>query len=284
MPNRIIRIQPDITGQSGRTGFVRMALGAALFMSCCGIAAAADISLAERLDLFRKAYPGVVASVQGNTMTLVNGKSFPVDDGRTKDHQDKLKDADVEDMLSQVYPLGKCFSGKVPLNSDPGRIRHLPLMMAIFGETKGQVVSRSERINWFEQKLTFTKVAGAGEAIRAVQADLEKFPAKFPKYYRKSGGTFVWRYVAGTKRLSQHSFASAIDVNTAFTDYWRWSGGKPGNVPKYKNRIPMEIVEIFERHGFIWGGKWYHYDTMHFSYRPDLIAIGRLAAERGCAE
>jgi D-alanyl-D-alanine carboxypeptidase len=24
--------------------------------------------------------------------------------------------------------------------------------------------------------------------------------------------------------------------------------------------MPQEIVDIFERHGFIWGGKWYHYD------------------------
>jgi hypothetical protein len=39
----------------------------------------------------------------------------------------------------------------------------------------------------------------------------------------------------------------------------------------YKNRIPLELVAIFEKHGFIWGGKWYHYDTMHFEYRPELL-------------
>jgi len=38
------------------------------------------------------------------------------------------------------------------------------------------------------------------------------------------------------------------------------------------NEIPWEIVHIFEKHGFIWGGKWYHYDTMHFEYRPEMIA------------
>jgi len=35
--------------------------------------------------------------------------------------------------------------------------------------------------------------------------------------------------------------------------------------------VSLEIVEIFERHGFIWGGKWYHYDTMHFEYRPEML-------------
>jgi hypothetical protein len=37
--------------------------------------------------------------------------------------------------------------------------------------------------------------------------------------------------------------------------------------------MPQEIVDIFERHGFIWGGKWYHYDTMHFEYRPELTGL-----------
>jgi D-alanyl-D-alanine carboxypeptidase len=28
-------------------------------------------------------------------------------------------------------------------------------------------------------------------------------------------------------------------------------------------------------YGFIWGGKWYHYDTMHFEYRPELMGFRR---------
>ena len=39
----------------------------------------------------------------------------------------------------------------------------------------------------------------------------------------------------------------------------------------YVNRIPKEIIRIFEKHGFISGARWYHYDTMHFEFRPDLI-------------
>ena len=31
----------------------------------------------------------------------------------------------------------------------------------------------------------------------------------------------------------------------------------------------------FETHGFIWGGKWYHYDTMHFEYRPELLMTAK---------
>lgn len=44
---------------------------------------------------------------------------------------------------------------------------------------------------------------------------------------------------------------------------------------KYRNRIPRKIVEIFEKHGFIWGGAWYHYDTMHFEFRPEILNYAR---------
>ncbi|MBK5650550.1 MAG: M15 family metallopeptidase [Rhizobium sp.] len=73
--------------------------------------------------------------------------------------------------------------------------------------------------------------------------------------------------------MSMHGYAAAIDLNLKVSDYWLWAAkgdGKAKTIP-YKNRMPREIVDIFERHGFIWGGKWYHYDTMHFEYRPELL-------------
>lgn len=41
--------------------------------------------------------------------------------------------------------------------------------------------------------------------------------------------------------------------------------------------MPMQIVDAFERHGFTWGGRWNHYDTMHFEYRQELVAIAKEA-------
>ena len=48
---------------------------------------------------------------------------------------------------------------------------------------------------------------------------------------------------------------------------------KPGadGLYHWSNKIPAEIIAAFEKHGFIWGGRWYHYDTMHFEYRPELL-------------
>ena len=69
-----------------------------------------------------------------------------------------------------------------------------------------------------------------------------------------------------------HSYGSAIDINVQFSDYWLWTLKKSGQFT-WTNRIPLEIVDVFERHGFIWGGKWFHFDTMHFEYRPELIGL-----------
>jgi len=37
--------------------------------------------------------------------------------------------------------------------------------------------------------------------------------------------------------------------------------------------VPDEIVGIFEKYGFIWGGKWLFYDNMHFEYRPEILIL-----------
>ena len=51
--------------------------------------------------------------------------------------------------------------------------------------------------------------------------------------------------------------------------YWKWEG--PNWQVNAIEQVPWEIVTSFEKHGFIWGGKWNHYDTMHFEYRPELV-------------
>ena len=81
---------------------------------------------------------------------------------------------------------------------------------------------------------------------------------------------------AGTKRKSNHGSASAIDINAKYGSYWRWDKPDAKGLYRWKNTRPTEIVEIFEEHGFIWGGKWYHYDTLHFEYRPELLMASKL--------
>lgn len=167
-------------------------------------------------------------------------------------------------------------------NDRQSRIRNDAFFRAVYGQNRNAARAALTSVDWFGSSLQVTRIMGVDRALARVAADLERLPDLDRRLVTNMGGTFNWRTIAGTKRLSVHSFGAAIDLNTKFTDYWRWSGGKPGKVPKYRNRIPENIIAAFERHGFIWGGRWYHYDTMHFEYRPELIAVAKLAQRRGC--
>jgi hypothetical protein len=85
-----------------------------------------------------------------------------------------------------------------------------------------------------------------------------------------------WRSIAGTRRRSNHSYGTAIDLlprdlKGRFT-YWRWDEEKTEtNIQYYAP--PEKVISIFEDHGFIWGGKWDLIDTMHFEYRPEILLL-----------
>ena len=105
--------------------------------------------------------------------------------------------------------------------------------------------------------------------------------------YDLKGNTFFWRNVHGTPRLSAHSFGAAIDLLTNVGPmYWLWdemrdhpARAKLGEqayrnvkyVPPAAPIFNQKVVDVMEANGFVWGGKWNHYDTMHFEYRPELF-------------
>ncbi len=242
--------------------------------------AAADPTLARKLDLLVSAYPGSLAKHEDGAIRFHDGGSLPVDDGKAKDHAEKLAAGDIEDSLSQIYPAGPCET-KPDGNFDPGRIRSDALMMRLYGKSAAEVEASLVPVNWFGKTLRVTRRQGAAAALEKVRDELKAMP-EMKVFLAPSAGTFNWRRVSGASNMSVHSFGAAIDINTKYADYWVWSGGKPGRVAQYRNKYPMDIVDAFERHGFIWGGRWYHYDTMHFEYRPELIAIGKAAGVSAC--
>jgi hypothetical protein len=205
---------------------------------------------------------------------------MPLEDGRgEKPFETLLDEPDIEDQFYAPYLLGN--AGFPPgRNIDPGRVRYEPLFEKMYGDCrKGGVKDQLASIAWLPRhgggRIEFTRVNGADRALAAVSAALDELPAGFMRYLLPSAGTFNCRVIAGTQRVSVHAFGAAIDINAEHAHYWRWAKPDAAGLYPYRNAIPIEIVEIFERHGFIWGGKWYHYDTMHFEYRPELIAIAR---------
>jgi hypothetical protein len=218
------------------------------------------------------AFPQHVVRVEGGDVVLKSGQRITIDQRRAHaDHEAMLANADIKDMFVQRYVPGR--PQGVPLkNDDPGRARNAALFNAIYGDcTKGEVTRHLVDVPWVPKKggkpVKFSNLNGAAQRLAAVSRELDQLPARFDKYLVPSAGTYVCRPIAGTTRVSAHGHGIAIDIAIAETDYWRWAGG----AATYRNKIPFEIVEIFERHGFIWGGKWYHFDTMHFEYRPELL-------------
>jgi peptidoglycan L-alanyl-D-glutamate endopeptidase CwlK len=222
----------------------------------------------EGLKKLLKAYPDFLESADQNNLYWKDGTVMVYDDGITeKTHEEMLNDPDLEDMLFQEYTAGRDWSEPPAENFEPGRIRYEPFFLKMYGNNSGEVNQNLESVTWVDGSvIAFSNVNGAADKLRLVINELSDLPGEYQKYLKNIGGTFVWRNIAGTDRLSNHSFGTAIDVNTKYSDYWKWNKNLT-----YVNRIPIEIVEIFEKHGFIWGGKWYHYDTMHFEYRPELI-------------
>jgi hypothetical protein len=253
----------------------------ALFDALCVSAAsaqerygAAPASIRQNLDRLVAAYPDTIAGHDGTFLTLKNGTRLRISDGRTdKTFQELLESPDIDDMFYARYPAG--VAPKQPdVNSDPGRVRFAPLFAAMYGDCKQNEVVRNLRaVKWLPKhkggSVKVTAVNGVADALARVSRELDELPGDLVKYLVPAAGTYNCRTVAGSRAISMHAYGAAIDINTQRADYWRWAENR--DAPRWRNRIPIEIVRIFEKHGFIWGGAWYHYDTMHFEYRPELL-------------
>lgn len=226
----------------------------------------------ERQLCFVESYPGIVCGFEGNDLRLCSGAILPWNDGRLdKTHDDKLSQPDLEDTVSQAYPRGP-LPGPLPAEFEPGRMRNQAFLDAVYGASPKDVRSRLRAIPWpgAGQKLRVTQIAGVAEHLQTVSRAVAALPASVRRAMARIGGSYNHRVIAGTTRNSAHAYGIAVDVAMDRAEYWRWRF-KAGVLRPMRGGVPPQVVEIFEQQGFIWGGKWYHYDTMHFEYRPELL-------------
>ena len=153
--------------------FALMCLGFALSGSP---AAAADLGLDEKLRLLVAAYPETIAGIEDGRLTFRDGaEPLLIDDGKAKDHFAKLEKGDVEDSLSQDYPIGPCET-KPAVNVDPGRIRSDRLMMRLYGASAREVERSLVRVTWFGESVRVTKRQGTAAALEKVRDELASRP------------------------------------------------------------------------------------------------------------
>lgn len=215
------------------------------------------------------AYPEFLEAVAGSGIRWKDGALMDFGSLSMGRAEDIVLAPTLADQMAQPYPRGPIATPPT-VDFDPGRFRYLPFFMKMYGSNSAEVERHCGYIDWPFGGLPFrmTRVNGVRSKMSAVIEELSDLPRSYRKYLRRPGGGFNWRRVRDKTILSPHAFGIALDINVENSDYWMWEGRST----HWRNRVPYEIVDIFERHGFIWGGKWYHYDTMHFEYRPELLA------------
>jgi len=247
----------------------------------CGCAAAiamllgaSTASVAASIDDLIRAYPDALTGFDGSDLIWRDGTRMTVGNGRVdRSMEEQLRNGSILDQLRLEYPAN---TQLLPApREDPGRVRNRAFFDRMYGDcNSGQVTPALVHVIWLPSTwghaVSITSVNGVDRQLTAVSRELDALPAEDKRYLYPVGGTYACRSVADTGQTSMHAWGAAIDINPAFSDYWLWHRSA-GRIPAYVNRVPLDVVAVFERHGFIWGGRWRHFDTMHFEYRPELL-------------
>jgi hypothetical protein len=229
---------------------------AAVLLTGFANAAAAD---STALDALVRAYPEQLAGYDATDLIWRDGTRMPLAAGPPS----------ILDQIRLPYPAGASAAALYRQN-DAGRDRNRAFFDKMYGDCwRGEVATRLVPVVWLPQSwghtIRITAVNGVAARLAEISSELDALPAAVKRYAYPSAGTYNCRTVADTGAPSMHAWGAAIDINAGHAEYWLWPRHTPAD------RIPAEIIDIFERHGFIWGGKWSHYDTMHFEYRPELV-------------
>jgi hypothetical protein len=235
-----------------------------------------NLTMKQDLLSIMLAYPEYVDTVSkdsnGNVyLVMKSGKKILYDDKREKSSEEKLNNPDLQDMLEQVYPL-VAVTKLMDTNFDPGRSRVYEFTKDIYGGSRQQIEKNLMMVHTNYGSFQFNKNNKAGESLGNAFKELTQMAkenGKISSFLSPCSGTFNYRIIAGTGRLSPHAFGTAIDLASDKRDYWKWATREQGETRLLS--YSKEVVDVFEKNNFVWGGKWGHFDILHFEYRPEII-------------
>ena len=226
-------------------------------------------------------YPTFLDRVDGNVLVWKDGTRMTIDDGRgAKDHETLLATADIKDMFFAAYPLGRT-SGPPGRNADPGRARNVGLLQQDVRRLPGWRRRQQPGRRRLATEEMGQERKGDAHQRRRLEARRRVGRARCAALDNSTSSCSrrLEPMSAARSRGQRGSVRTAMALPSTSPPSPHTTGAGPGARPAPRfpiaTRSRIEIVEIFERHGFIWGGKWYHYDTMHFEYRPELIGNPR---------
>ena len=217
-------------------------------------------------------------------LIMQNNNKVLYDDRKEKNYEQKFYNSDLQDTLEQIYPLDM-ITDVMDEGKDPGRIRSYSFLSNMYGGSKEAVQKNITNKSTYYGTMMFNKVNGAADNLEKALnkvSELAKQNTKIYNFVSPTSGTFNYRVIKDTGQLSPHAFAIAIDLKSDPADYWKWCNREKGG--KRIAIYPEEIVKTFEECGFVWGGKWAHFDILHFEYRPEIILKARYFGDNEASE
>lgn len=231
-------------------------------------------NLPDSVKKLMKAYALSIKEYDGKYIHLFNGRKIEYLLCDIRSDEEIMANPSIDDIFHYLYFKGEPVNTVHP--TDAGRIRHDELLMKMYGMSPMEVWSNFVAIKWcptlVNQTIYVTKINNVHLQFLKVSEELDDY-SDLACFLRNSG-VFNWRTIKGSNRLSPHSFGIAMDIAAEYSDYWLCNDVNHKDdisISRPENKMPQIIVDVFEKHGFIWGGRWVHYDTMHFEYRPELL-------------
>ena len=270
---------------------------------------AAGGDLAEDMaKLFSAAYPerlGPAVFRDGEWTLEMDGEPWHFAQGRFLPREDAARPEEFRPLYLYRYALegrddpnpwqsvaDRVLSRRLSSGSYRGRLSPNPgARRSPFYETLWQSRSREEA---FAQQQGVTFLGWSVRIHRGIAAPLERAEAHIMALAETdpevrgwirnldSISGWNWRNIAGSENRSFHAYGAAVDLlmkaQPGMETYWQWTAAKGIDwrsvPPENRQNPPPAVIRIFEDQGFIWGGRWPWYDTMHFEYHPELLIFG----------
>ena len=227
---------------------------------------------------------------------VVNGKNFFWSEGRIlpeaeKDLGGKYRSFfpyDYEKRIFQVSRDEKEVFANLLANQKKSTAKQNSLQSntfffsEIYGEVSENAVQKKLRAIAFLGSTVYVheRIVPSLLAVNAEISALKKakqYKSFFSNYLTTYG--FNWRTIEYGDTLSLHALGIAVDVMAKrygkLNAFWYWESKVHDEwfllTPEQRWMPPLDVINAFDRQGFVWGGYWALWDTMHFEYRPEQI-------------
>ena len=197
-------------------GAMLAATGAASRAGNAATCATGNVPLGQAIDRLVRAYPEFLRGAEGNDLVWRDGTRMPIQIyPLSRPPAEQLEQPDLAAQLARSYPAGDCALSARP-EDDPGRVRYTPFFSRMYGERQKDVEAQLVAVPWPGRRagttIKVTRVNGVADKLLAVSRELSSLPQALHHAFDNPAGGYYWRPIAGTNRLSAHSFGIAVDI------------------------------------------------------------------------